>query len=83
MECCYSKQPCDDIILFYIYTVYVIYIHIMGPFQSLHRSGLVKQNFSGWLLAFSKGSNSHFAFFTEKGSGKSECTAWFVEGAGL
>lgn len=82
MECCYSKQPCDDIdiILFYIYTDYAIYIHILGPFQSLQQWGLGKQNFYGWLLAFSQGSSSHFlSFFTEKGSGKSECMAWFVD----
>lgn len=83
MECCYSKQPGDEVILFYIYTDYVIYIHIMGLFQSLQQWGLIKQNISGWLLAFGKGSSSHFfSIFTEKNSGTSECPAWFVEGDG-
>lgn len=55
----------------------------MGLFQSLQRWGLAKQKISGWLLALSKGSSSHvFSFFAEKGSGKSESTAWFVEGDG-
>lgn len=35
MECCYSKQLCDDIILFYICTNYASCIHIVGLFQSL------------------------------------------------
>lgn len=48
-----------------------IYIHVMGLFGSLQR----------WGLALSKGSSGHFfSFFAEKGSGKSECIAWFVEG---
>lgn len=48
-----------------------IYIHVMGLFQSLQR----------WGLALSKGSSGHFfSFFAEKGSGKSECIVWFVEG---
>lgn len=48
-----------------------IYIHVMGLFRSLQR----------WGLALSKGSSGHFfSFFAEKGSGKSECIVWFVEG---
>lgn len=48
-----------------------IYIHVMGLFGSLQR----------WGLALSKGSSGHFfSFFAKKGSGKSECIAWFVEG---
>lgn len=83
LECCCSKQACNDIILSYIYTDDAVYIHIMGLFQSLQRWGLAKQKISGWLLALSKGSSSHFfSFFAEKGSGKSESIAWFVEGDG-
>lgn len=58
-----------------------IYIHVMVLFRSLQQWGLAEQKISSWLLALSKGSSGHFfSFFAEKGSEKSECIAWFVEG---